>query len=515
MRSRMLVVLGLGLLLSACTFHGAIREDFYRSQGGVGQKYPYKVAVVVDDHAKSVQVDGPEIYRMDFDLYKGLGKALQQELQTVFEKVSVVEGESKAKGYDILALVNVDVTSHRTERSLLSLLFIQEWPLKYKITLDLTLKDLRDGVVLASESQSEQFYVTNWRAASKRFRQCNALLSLSLGLLSPIAIPCDRDAIGVVIVADLESELPGVIRALVAHALSDRGVAAYARRRSGGPELASGPAPRMVPSSDVDVVPSGLTPRKKPAYAIVVGIEQYRQNLPRADFADHDARIVREYLVKVLGYSEENVVLLSNDQSTKSDLEKYVEKWLPNRVDQDDSVFVYFSGHGAPNPKTGDAYLVPFDGDPAYIETTGYSLKRLYDNLGKLPAKEVVVMLDSCFSGAGGRSVLAKGARPFVMEIENTFLAGGKTVVLSASSGDQVSSTYDKQGHGLLTYFFLKGLQGEADRNKDGAIDLAEVFDYLRPQVQRVARREFNNEQTPQLTGNPKMLSKGIRLLER
>ena len=110
---------------------------------------------------------------------------------------------------------------------------------------------------------------------------------------------------------------------------------------------------------------------------------------------------------------------------------------------------------------------------------------------------------------------MAKGARPLVLSIENAFLAGGKTVVLSAGSGDQVSSTYDKQGHGLLMYFFLKGLQGEADRNKDGAIDLAEVFDYLRPQVERVARREFNNEQTPQLAGSPEMLSKGIRLRER
>ena len=29
--------------------------------------------------------------------------------------------------------------------------------------------------------------------------------------------------------------------------------------------------------------------QKIPAYAIVMGIEQYRQNLPQADFADHDA----------------------------------------------------------------------------------------------------------------------------------------------------------------------------------------------------------------------------------
>lgn len=88
-------------------------------------------------------------------------------------------------------------------------------------------------------------------------------------------------------------------------------------------------------------------------------------------------------------------------------------------------------------------------------------------------------------------------------------------VVLAASSGAQVSSTYDQKGHGLLTYYFLKGLQGEADKNNDGAIDLVEIFDYVKPQVGRTARRDFNNEQTPQLLGSPQMVSKGIRLVEK
>lgn len=270
-----------------------------------------------------------------------------------------------------------------------------------------------------------------------------------------------------------------------------------------------------VMQSDVDTVIVTRPSMKKNAYAVVVGIEGYRENLPKADFAAHDAKLIGEYLTKVMGYPEENVVVRLNEKATRTDLEKYVESWLPNRVEKDGSVFIYFSGHGAPNPKTGDAYLVPYDGDPAFIDKTGYPLKRLYEYLAKLPAKEVVVMLDSCFSGAGGRSVIAEGTRPMVLSIESPVLTGGRTVVLAASSGSQVSSTYKEKGHGLLTYFFLKGLQGDADRNKDGNIDLAELFEYAKPQVERTARREFNNEQTPQLLGSPEILSKGVRLLER
>jgi Ca2+-binding EF-hand superfamily protein len=63
-----------------------------------------------------------------------------------------------------------------------------------------------------------------------------------------------------------------------------------------------------------------------------------------------------------------------------------------------------------------------------------------------------------------------------------------------------------------MTYFFLKGLQGEADTNKDGKIDIAEMFEYLRPQVERVARRDFNSEQTPLLLGNADVLAQGVYL---
>lgn len=285
--------------------------------------------------------------------------------------------------------------------------------------------------------------------------------------------------------------------------------------------MAKGPASSLssprptLRRSDVDSPIASKTQSRPNAYAVVVGVEGYRSNLPKADFSAQDAKMMGEYLTNVMGYQAQNIVVLLNDHAAKADIQKYIEHWLPNRVEADATVLVYFSGHGAPNPKTGEAYLVPFDGDPAFMEATGYPLTRLYEQLNKLPAKEIIVVLDSCFSGAGGRSVIAKGLRPIVTEIENPLLAKGKTIVLAASAGPQVSSTYEEKAHGLLTYFFLKGLQGEGDTNHDGTIELAELFHYLKPQVERVARRDFNNDQTPQLLGNAGILERGIRLVER
>ena len=315
-----------------------------------------------------------------------------------------------------------------------------------------------------------------------------------------------------------------VIQALVLQFINDP--QARSIFTSGGPptgsQVQAQPVPNSAaslpptpPSSDVDRVPVRSGASKKNAYAIVIGIEQYREKLPKADFADRDAKLVGEYLTKVMGYPEENVVVRTNDKASMNDLAKYLESWLPNNVEKDSSVFIYYSGHGAPNTKTGDAYLVPYDGDPTFVEKTGYPLKKLYAQLESLPTKDITVVLDSCFSGAGGRSVIGKGLRPMGLSMEHSISAAGKVVVLAASSGDQVSSTYEEKGHGLLTYFFLKGLQGEGDLNKDGHIDMAELYDYVKPNVSKVARKQYNNEQTPQLLASPDSLKKNGRLIER
>jgi hypothetical protein len=251
--------------------------------------------------------------------------------------------------------------------------------------------------------------------------------------------------------------------------------------------------------SDVDELPAFRARQDSNAYAIVIGIETYRQALPKAEYAVNDARLVRDYLIKTMGYPEANVVLLTNERAAKSDFEKYLERWLFNNVEKGGRVFVYYSGHGAPNVRTGEAYLVPYDGDPAFIVETGYSLKKLYEVLGKLPAKEVIVALDSCFSGAGGRSVLAEGARPLVMNLKTESVYDKRLSVLAASSGEQISSTYKEKGHGLFTYFLLKGIKEKNLVREDGSLQVMELFDYLKPEVERVARKQYNNEQTPQL----------------
>lgn len=234
------------------------------------------------------------------------------------------------------------------------------------------------------------------------------------------------------------------------------------------------------------------------AYAVVIGISQYREEvIPKVAYAVKDAEAVAQLLEKQAGIPKTHIRLLTEAKATGNDL-RTVGGWLKMRVKPESTVYVYYAGHGTPNPKTGEAYLVPWDGHPDYPDGL-YPLNDLYAALNTLPAKEVIVLLDACFSGAEGRSVLAKGARPMVISVENPLLASGKVIVLAAATGNQISSDYDKAGHGLFTHYLLTGLSGEADTDRNGTVTLKEVFPYVREHVAHTAVEELNREQTPVL----------------
>ena len=230
-------------------------------------------------------------------------------------------------------------------------------------------------------------------------------------------------------------------------------------------------------------------------YAVIVGVETYA-DLPAASYAERDAAAVRTF-IHALGVPDANIVSLVGSGATRASIEKAIEAWLPDKVSERSRVYFFYSGHGAPDPRTGGAFLLPSDGDPRYLERSAYPLKQLYFQLEQLKAKSVLVAIDSCFSGAGGRSVLAKGIRPLVGKVDIAAQAGGKVSVLSASAGDEISGANEEAGYGLFTYNFLQGLNGPA-RDARGQVTLQSLHAYVTPRVQDDARR-VNRAQTPQL----------------
>jgi hypothetical protein len=249
----------------------------------------------------------------------------------------------------------------------------------------------------------------------------------------------------------------------------------------------------VAPADDVSRLPAFASAPRPDDVAVVIGVESYR-GLPRSAYSKSDAQLVKRYLI-AMGFAERNIALLLDEGATANDFKKTLDTWLRNVVKPSSRVLIYYSGHGAPDPATGEGYLVPYDGDPEYLADTAYPLKKLVAGLGRLPAKQSVLLLDSCFSGMGGRSVLAKNARPLVAKTAGPAV-GASVAVLTATGSEQISTSSEELGHGVFTYFFLKSL-------KEGRKDLASVYAYMRPLVEDEARRQ-NARQSPTLkAGGP------------
>lgn len=259
-----------------------------------------------------------------------------------------------------------------------------------------------------------------------------------------------------------------------------------------------------------ELVPVAKVPSPD-AVAVVIGNRNYvRKDLPAVKYAIRDAAAVRNLLVHGMGFRAENVIYVEDATratfdrifGTATELQGQLADYVkPGKSD----VFVFYSGHGTPDPKPtatgkpGRTYFVPTDADPDYIRLAGYAVDQLYGNLSKLQAKSLTVVIDACFSGFSDGGALVTDASPALLMVDNPVLATPGAVALSASSKNQIASWYPEAEHGLLTYWFLKGMQGEADADNDRVLTAKELGDFIAENVKYMARRLRGREQTPQV----------------
>ncbi len=250
--------------------------------------------------------------------------------------------------------------------------------------------------------------------------------------------------------------------------------------------------------SDIDEVTVKSKITRSSSLAVIIGIEKYKY-ASSASYASRDAGAFYQYATKILGIPDANVYYLVDDGATVGEFSKLFDEdgWLSRRVTENSDIFVFYSGHGAPDIKTKVPYVIPYDIDPNYAQN-GYSSYQLYKNLGALNAKSVTVMLDACFSGQNKENeMLLVGARPALLEIAQSAVPSNVTLI-SASSANQISSGYPTEKHGIFSYFLMKGMSVESDTNKDGKITLGELYDYLYSNVKSTAG-QLDREQTPEL----------------
>ncbi len=240
----------------------------------------------------------------------------------------------------------------------------------------------------------------------------------------------------------------------------------------------------------------------KYAVAVIIGNRDYKdRDIPPVTYAISDAKLFEKYLIKTFGVREGNIIFKTNatkgvfdnifgtHETYKGLLYQYIK---PGQSD----IYVYYSGHGAPNIETKKGYIMPVDSNPGSIAIGGYSLDLLYGNLAKMKGRSVTVITDACFSGAN----VLKNASPVGIIVKNPLAASRGTTLINSSAGTEISSWYPEKGHGMFTYWFLRGLTGDADLNHDKEVTTMEMDNYLNDNIPYMVRKLYNGrKQTPSI----------------
>jgi hypothetical protein len=284
------------------------------------------------------------------------------------------------------------------------------------------------------------------------------------------------------------------------------------------PPLAARPA--SPPAAPEAALPPAAPPTPAPEgprsdrWAVVVGIGRYdNPAIPTLRFAAADAEAFYDVLVNRAGFPKDHVLLFTERTERKPtlrNLKQALGTFLARRPQRNDLVVVFFAGHGAPevDPRGIEAdglakYLVQIDADPNDLYSTGLPMDEFQTIFDRLDAERAVVFLDTCYSGAaGGRTFAA--ARTRASRVDDLFLerltrSRGRAIV-AASRSNEVSIELPELGHGVFTYYLVRGLAGAADLDRDGIVVLQELYQYLEYQVAREARGAGGN-QHPVLKG--------------
>lgn len=251
-------------------------------------------------------------------------------------------------------------------------------------------------------------------------------------------------------------------------------------------------------TSDIDVgIPKNPETFDK-TFAVIIANENYQQE-EAVDFAYNDGSTFRQYCVKTLGIPENNVHFRAD--ATLNDM-RFEFNWLKQMADAYEGnakFIVYYAGHGMPDAKTKNAYLLPIDGYSSDV-TSGYRLSDIYDTLGELPAENVLAFVDACFSGSqrDGHS-MSKGDRGVAIT-PDIRRPNGNLVVFSATSGNETAHAYNEKHHGMFTYYLLKKM-----KEHEGPLKFGDLASYVTKEVKIAALREKNLTQTPTVSHGDKI----------
>ena len=233
-------------------------------------------------------------------------------------------------------------------------------------------------------------------------------------------------------------------------------------------------------------------------HVVVIGINKYQDNKLDLSYSVADAQSIASTLNNKSKLAFKDVVTydLLDQSATKNAITDKLAQIAEDS--QNDVLVVYFAGHGI--AIKGEWYFLPhettFQANEQYLAGVGISAKQIEMLLAKIPAQKMLVMIDSCYSGAGLKALenLQNTQRHFSRALSKSV----GIVVLAATRLDQEAMESAELGHGLFTYIVNNGLQGAADLHpRDQKISAHEVANYSTATIPTFSKKYAEASQEP------------------
>lgn len=231
---------------------------------------------------------------------------------------------------------------------------------------------------------------------------------------------------------------------------------------------------------------------KPKVYAVIVGVARYL-HMQSLNYTDDDAYRMYAFLKSPQGGAlpDSQVVILIDESATRGKVIKAMDKVF-QKANENDMILFYFSGHGE---KEG---LLPIDYN-GYDNVLEH--KTIKKKLNQSKAKYKLCITDACYAGTMEETLNEKAKKTESQRISDLYKQLDKNVSLALFMSSQAQETSVENAglrQGIFSHFLLRALKGEADKNKDKMVTLAEVYKFVQGNVKFYT----SQYQTPVLVGD-------------
>jgi uncharacterized caspase-like protein len=186
----------------------------------------------------------------------------------------------------------------------------------------------------------------------------------------------------------------------------------------------------------------------------VIGINDYRF-VDKLRTAVNDAEAVAGVLRDHYGFETKVLTNATREQIMRA-LNEY-----RRTLDENSNLLIYYAGHGVYDKEASKTYWLPVDGE-RQDPTNWIIADEITTDIKVIPARHILIISDSCYSGGITRSV----NMAFTPQEQGRYLEkmiAGKSRTLMSSGGLEPVSDEGGAGHSVFANALIRGLTAEED----------------------------------------------------